>query len=79
MNATVHQVQRLLAAEFERRGWTYDVSACRGIAESLVAAPTSDSRQLARGVDLYVLAQQVPARSDVVDAIEAVKAGVAPA
>lgn len=77
MTKTSHQVQRLLAAEFESRGWTYDVSGCREVAESLVTDPTSEARLLARKLNLHVLAMKVPSRSDVADAIDAVKSSIA--
>lgn len=73
MTTRYQLVQRLVASEFARRGWTYDLAECRALAESLAEDTAPDPRHLAGKLNRYALAQQVPPRSDVEDAIEAIK------
>src|SRR4051812_9633350 len=64
------QIQRALAAEFERRGWEYDLNTGRRIAEVIAKTGQVDAPSLARTVGLRSLARTPPDRSDVESAIE---------
>jgi hypothetical protein len=64
------QIQRALAAEFERRGWEYDLNTGRRIAEVIAKTGQVDAPSLARTVGLRSMARTPPDRSDVESAIE---------
>lgn len=72
----VATVQRELADEFERRGWTYDLGTGRRLAEAIAAPGPVDALALAAAVNLRSLARTTPVRSEVVAAIAAVLARV---
>lgn len=65
----VVQIQRLLASEFESRGWEYHIQTGRRIAEAIVANRSAKPGSLASGVNLHNLARTAPKRSELVDAI----------
>lgn len=68
--ATATELQRLLAGEFERRGWEWDIAESRGIVEAIVGHGAVDAQRLARGVSSTYLQRVGATRGDVADAIE---------
>lgn len=64
-------IQRLLAAEFEQRGWEYDLVVGRALAEEISRKGELDSTRLARLVPSTFLARARASRDDVRDAIAA--------
>jgi CHAT domain len=66
------QFQRLLAAEFDRRGWEYDLVAGRAILEAAKRAQELNEIALARAVPSGFLNREGIGREDVADAISLV-------
>jgi len=62
-------IQRLLAEEFEHRGWTYDLGTGGRIAEAIAGLDSVDPSALASSVTLRSLARTAPTRADVAAAI----------
>lgn len=75
-SAGLAHIQRLLAAEFERRGWEYDLSLGSAIAEEIVRTGTVDPPKLARLAPHDFLAKARTSRSAIADAIGAAVGGV---
>lgn len=65
----VAAIQRLLAEEFERRGWSYDLGTGRRIAEAIAGSDSVDLSALASSVALRSLARTAPKRADVAAAL----------
>lgn len=68
-------VQRLLAEEFERRGWEYDLGTAKAIADAVEATGSVDAQTLARLADGSFLARARATRAQLASAIEAALAG----
>ncbi len=71
MSERISLIQRLLAAEFEQRGWEYDLLVGRALAEEISRKGDLDSMRLARLVPSSFLARARASRDDVRDAITA--------
>ena len=62
-------MQRLLAEEFERQGWTYDLATVPRILEEVSQTGTGDPQRLAAQVPADFLARSGTTRAQVADAI----------
>lgn len=62
-------VQRLIAAEFERRGWEYDLNVGRQLAEAIEVGSHRDASSLAKLVPRDFLAKARASRSEVTAAV----------
>lgn len=70
------RIQRSLATEFARRGWTYDLAVGSAIGEELARAGIIDPAALARLVPAGTLARGRTTRREVAEAIESALRGV---
>ncbi len=77
-DATPAHLQRLLAGEFERRGWEWDIGEGRRIVEQTVAHGGVDAQRLVRGVSGTYLQRLGATRADMADAIERAVGGRVP-
>jgi hypothetical protein len=75
-SAQVAQVQRLLAAEFDRRGWEYDLVIGRSLAEEIIEKRELDASRLSRLVPIRSFARGQASRADIQDAIARVLSGL---
>src|SRR4051812_16182923 len=73
----VGELQRLLANEFESRGWELHPQTAHTIASTMRANPTAKAEAIARDVNLHSLARSAPRRRELVAAIERVKGRLA--
>jgi hypothetical protein len=73
---TAAQMQRLLAEEFERRGWEYDLSTGRAIVDEITRFGSVDAHALAQVVPGGFLARARATRRDIEDAIVTALRGV---
>lgn len=77
MTAKQHaQIQRLLATEFERRGWEYDLVVGQAISEEIARKGELDASRLSRLVPSQFLARAQANRAEVRDAIRNALAGL---
>jgi hypothetical protein len=74
-DTTPAQMQRLLATEFERRGWDYDLSVGRDILEEAERRGEVDGAALSKRVSAEFLGRNRASREDVADAIESAIGG----
>jgi hypothetical protein len=74
-DTTPAAMQRLLAAEFERQGWDYDLSVGRDIVEEAERRGEVDGAALAKRVSVEFLARTGASREDVADAIDSAIGG----
>jgi hypothetical protein len=74
----VAEIQRLLAAEFERRGWEYDLVVGRVISEEIAREGQFDASRLVRLVPSEFLARARATRAEVTDAIAKALSGLTP-
>jgi hypothetical protein len=77
-SATPAEMQRLLAEEFERRGWQYDLSVGRGIAERAERDGEIDGTKLAGTVSTTWLAKNGVRRGELAAAIGTALTGRTP-
>ncbi|MGH2837905.1 MAG: hypothetical protein ACRDJY_06100 [Thermoleophilaceae bacterium] len=77
-DATPAAMQRLLAGEFERRGWEWDLAEGRRVVEEIVAHGGVDAQRLARGVSGTYLQRVGATTADMADAIERAVGGRVP-
>ncbi|MDQ4144179.1 MAG: hypothetical protein M3198_10645 [Actinomycetota bacterium] len=77
-DATSAELQRLLAGEFERRGWEWDIATGRRIVEEIVGRGAVDAQRLAQGVPRTYLQRVCATRTDLADAIERAVGGRVP-
>jgi hypothetical protein len=78
MGTSPSELQRLLAAEFDRRRWEYDLSTGRRLIEEVERAGLVDPSQLAQLVSAGFLRKNHTDRSDVAEAIERAIGGHTP-
>lgn len=76
--ATPAEMQRLIAAEFQRRGWEYDLNVGRAIVSSAVEAGIVNGSQLASSVSPEFLARADATRTDLAEAIDSAIGGFTP-
>ncbi len=69
-DATPAAIQRLLAAEFERHGWEYDLTVGREIVEEAERRGTVNGGDLAKGISADFLARTGASRDEIADAID---------
>jgi hypothetical protein len=77
-DATPSELQRLLAQEFERRGWHYDLTVGRELVKEIEQRHEVDPQALAKRVPTTYLAQNRATWQDVALAIEAAVGGRTP-
>jgi len=77
-DATPSALQRLLAEEFERRGWHYDLAIGRELVEEIERRQRVDVQALARRVPATYLDQNRATREDLAQAIESAVGGRRP-
>jgi hypothetical protein len=78
MPASASEIQSLLAAAFERRGWTYDLGTGRAIAQRALDLGGTDASVLVEAVPAEFLARNGVDRADVAATIGVALAGVVP-
>lgn len=76
--ATPAALQRFLAAEFERRGWEWDLGEGRGIVEGAVASGRVDPARLAAEVSSTYLQRAGATRAEMAAAIKRALGGFMP-
>jgi hypothetical protein len=76
VSATPAELQRLLASEFARRGWEYDLSVGPPIAEEVLRRGTIDPRALARLVSRDFRERAHASPEDVAEVISSAFSGV---
>lgn len=69
MSATATQLQRLLAEEFERRGWEYDLSVARAVVDEVLRSGRVEAMALARLASKGFLARTRASQADLAEAI----------
>lgn len=72
------ELQRLLAHEFERRGWHYDLTIGRTLVEEIERRGEIDSQALAQQVPVTYLDRNHAQRRDIAEAIESAIGGRRP-
>jgi len=69
-DTTPAAMQRLLAAEFERHGWEYDLAVGREIVEEIERQGDVNGGELAKSISAEFLARTRASREEIADAIE---------
>lgn len=77
-DATPGMMRRLLAEEFDRRGWAYEPSVVSGIVEAIEWCGEVEPERLAQKVPLLFLERNHASRDTVVRAIQQTLGGVSP-